>query len=65
MKMEAVYSSDMLVSTHHTTWCYKPKDQNMHGDIRLSVAEDEKSENIYDMKTTDCNVCLSEDYVCK
>lgn len=53
--MEAVCSSDMLVSTQHTTWCYKPKHQNVYGFLRLSVAEDEKSENIYDMKTENCD----------
>jgi hypothetical protein len=44
IRMEAVCSSDTLVNTHHTTWCYKPKHQNVYGVVRLSVAEDEKSE---------------------
>jgi hypothetical protein len=34
---------------------YKSKHQNLCGVIRLSVAEDEKSENIYDVKTANCD----------
>jgi hypothetical protein len=35
----------------------------MYGVIRLSAAEDETSENIYDLKTANCDVSLKINWV--